>query len=300
MLGQRSIDAIEARPGRQDLRSLPHHWRRPRTVRQARQEDRASRCAGGRDIFAALSRPGGGRRRRSLAIPVSLGIHAAALALLVLLPILWPSSLPTQRNYVRVLLYDPPPPPPPPLPKGSGLRPDREVSRVAKRLEATVAPVVEPPRLDAPQPFEEPTRPAAASSDDGGSPTGSEFGTPEGMEGGVEGGVVGGVPGGVGGGVLGGTGDIPVHDYDRPPRLLKQTRPRYPQEAFVKKIEGTVVLELLIDAAGRVARARVVQSVPALDAAALEAAREWVFSPALKQGRPVATLATAPVSFRIY
>ena len=264
------------------------------------EEDRASRCAGGRDIFAALSPTGGGRGQQTVAIPVSLAIHATVLAFLVLLPILWPSPLPTQRDYVRVLLYDPPPPPPPPLPKGSGLRPERESTRVAKRVGPNVAPVMEPSRLDAPQPLEELPQPAVTSSEDGGSPTGSELGTPEGMEGGVEGGVVGGVPGGVVGGVIGGTGDIPVHDYDRPPRLLKQTRPRYPQEAFVKKVEGTVVLELLIDAAGRVARARVVQSVPALDAAALEAVREWVFSPAIKQGRPVPTAAMAPVSFRIY
>ena len=66
------------------------------------------------------------------------------------------------------------------------------------------------------------------------------------------------------------------------------------------KVEGAVVLELLIDAAGRIARARVVQSVPALDAAALEAVRKWVFSPAIKQGRPVPAAAMAPVSFRIY
>ena len=103
------------------------------------------------------------------------------------------------------------------------------------------------------------------------------------------------------GGVIGGTGAIiPVQDYDRPPRLLKQVRPTYPQEAFAKKVEGTVVLELLIDGAGRVANARVVQSVPALDGAALEAVREWLFAPAIKQGKPVATVARAPVTFRIY
>jgi outer membrane biosynthesis protein TonB len=37
-----------------------------------------------------------------------------------------------------------------------------------------------------------------------------------------------------------------------------------------------------------------------LDAAALEAVRDWVFSPALQRGRPVPTIARAPVSFTIY
>jgi protein TonB len=124
------------------------------------------------------------------------------------------------------------------------------------------------------------------------------------MEGGVEGGVVGGLPGGVLGGVIGGTGrgTVPVveRDYDRPPRPIRMTRPVYPQEAFVKKVEGTVLLELLIDANGQVVRARVLQSVPLLDDAALEAVGQWLFAPAVKHGRPVATVAQAPISFRIY
>ena len=40
--------------------------------------------------------------------------------------------------------------------------------------------------------------------------------------------------------------------------------------------------------------------MPLLDAAALEAVRQWVFAPAHKKGRPVATLALAPVTFRIF
>jgi protein TonB len=120
------------------------------------------------------------------------------------------------------------------------------------------------------------------------------------MEGGVDGGQVGGVPGGVLGGVVGGTGDGPVMDYDQPPRPIKITRPQYPQEAFVKKIEGMVKVQILIDANGRVVNARVIQSIPLLDAAALQTVYQWVFSPAMKNGRPVATLAEAPVTFRIF
>ncbi len=68
----------------------------------------------------------------------------------------------------------------------------------------------------------------------------------------------------------------------------------------MKKVEGTVLVELLIDASGRVARTRVVQSIPLLDAAARETVSEWLFQPARKHGRPVATLANAPVRFRIF
>jgi TonB family protein len=101
------------------------------------------------------------------------------------------------------------------------------------------------------------------------------------------------------GGVIGGTGSI-VLDYDQPPKPIKLTKPQYPQDAFVKKIEGTVVVEIVIDITGRVVHARVVQSIPMLDAAALQTVYQWVFQPALKHGRAVATRATAPVTFRIF
>jgi len=102
------------------------------------------------------------------------------------------------------------------------------------------------------------------------------------------------------GGVVGATGNGPLMDYDQAPRAIKITRPQYPQEAFIKKIEGTVIVEILIDSTGHVVRGRVIQSVPLLDAAALETVYQWVFSPAIKHGRPVPTLAHAPVAFRIY
>jgi protein TonB len=143
--------------------------------------------------------------------------------------------------------------------------------------------------------------PDGAGADQPGSPTGSEFGDALGMEGGVLGGEVGGVPGGVLGGVLGGTGHNlePVRQPDRPARLLRQVRPRYPEEAFNKKVQGTVMVEIVIDAEGRVASARVVGPLPGLDAAALEAVRQWVFAPAMHRGKPVASIGLAPITFRI-
>jgi hypothetical protein len=42
------------------------------------------------------------------------------------------------------------------------------------------------------------------------------------------------------------------------------------------------------------------QSIPLLDAAAVQTVYQWIFSPAMKNGRPVATLAEAPVTFRIF
>jgi protein TonB len=251
------------------------------------------------DLFTGLVVSDPPKARRSVAWPVSVIGHGLAIAAVVLVPILWPSIPPDHPDYVKALLYNPPPPPPPPLPKGSALV---EKQQVAKPVTPETKP--ETPKLDVKidVPKETELKPEAREREDeqAGSPTGSDVGVPEGMEIGVEGGVVGGVPGGVLGGVIGGTGDGPVMDYDTPPKPIKITRPQYPQEAFVKKIEGTVEVEILIDSTGRVVDARVVKSIPLLDAAARQTVMQWLFSPAVKHGRPVATLAFAPVTFRIF
>lgn len=286
---------------------LPADSAAPRATRPEKPPERfptPPAPRGGREVpeFSGLDRTDG--FGRSAASALSMVGHAVILLLLVLVPLFRPGDLIDlqQRDYLRVLIYDPPPPPPPPLPRGTlGLA--RPKPREAAPKLADTPPLSES-RLQAP--IEAVSEPVIVASDNdaeqAGSPTGSDLGVPEGMEGGVEGGVVGGVLGGVLGGVIGGTGTgpVPVHDYDRAPRVLRQTKPRYPPDAFVQKIQGTVLVEILIDDTGRVARARVVQSVPALDAAALEAVRDWTFVPAYKRGRPVATVARAPVSFRIY
>jgi protein TonB len=242
-------------------------------------------------------------RWQRIAGQVSLIGHVVVVALIVLVPIFLPEELPDQGDR-RVVFFDPPPPPPPPLPRGSPLKPQEAKPEPPKPVTETPKPKAE---FTAPIETPQPEKTAQLQPDAGlrpedqfGSATGSDLGDPLGMEEGVEGGVVGGVPGGVLGGVLGGTGTGPVMDYDAPPRPIKITKPQYPQEAFVKKIEGTVLVEILIDSAGRVVRARVIQSVPLLDAAALQTVYQWVFQPAMKHGRPVPTIAHCPVQFRIY
>ena len=252
-----------------------------------------------------LSRPQGAGRALSLGL--SAAAHAVILGLLVLVPLLWIDVEPRQLDAIRVLLYNPPPPPPPPpLPLGS-----RQDTASSPRPSATpperpqrLTPALDEPVVVEPSPPETSSEPSLGTSP--GDPRGSLRGTPTGsewgMEGGVEGGVPGGVLGGVVGGVIGGTGDevVPPGAWDSPPRPIRVTRPVYPHDAFVRKIEGTVELGILIDARGRVARAWVIRSAPLLDEAALVAVKEWLFVPAYKHGRPVATYARAPISFRIY
>jgi protein TonB len=248
-----------------------------------------------RDLTRAPRRVG-----RAPQLLISVLAHVAAGALLVLLPIAFSQAPPPPRaDARRIFLYDPPPAAAAPPLRGPGLL------RAPPATASTPQPPRREPALVAPDtPIASPLEPRAGDAA-GGDPDGSERGDPEGIPGGVPGGIVGGLPGGVPGGVIGGSGTgpalpVPVLRPDTPVRLLRKTRPVYPRDAFKRGTEGTVLLEILIDAHGRVARARVLGSIPALDEAALEAVRSWLFEPARHAGVPVATLAQAPITFSIY
>jgi TonB family protein len=91
-----------------------------------------------------------------------------------------------------------------------------------------------------------------------------------------------------------------ANDYETPPKILKQPKPRYPDQAFQRGTEGIVLVEFEVSEKGDVEGARVLEPVPGLNAAALEAVRKWRFAPALKDGKPIRTTAQAPVTFCIF
>jgi protein TonB len=88
-------------------------------------------------------------------------------------------------------------------------------------------------------------------------------------------------------------------DYDTPPKAVKLRAPKYPEIAPGRRAQGTVLLMIVIDSTGHVPQAEVLESIPALDAAALKCVASWRFKPALKNGQPVSTLAISPVTFRV-
>jgi periplasmic protein TonB len=84
--------------------------------------------------------------------------------------------------------------------------------------------------------------------------------------------------------------------------VLEQVKPEYPRDARWQRIEGMVVVRVVVDRQGRVdpARVRVVQSVPALDAAAAAAILRWRFSPAIAHsGQPVPVIIEVPFRFNL-
>ncbi len=88
--------------------------------------------------------------------------------------------------------------------------------------------------------------------------------------------------------------------YDTPPRPKSVVKPDYPQIAKQAGIEGTVVLQLLIDTDGRVLKTKVLKSItPDIDEAAMKAAYATIFYPAKQRDKPVRVWVSLPVIFKL-
>lgn len=211
-------------------------------------------------------------------------VHAAILSTIIVAQLLSIGPLPTPRTVLAfgevtpVRLDDIPLPPPP---RGS--------AGPAPVTSADAAPIEAPPDI-AP----ERDMPVAPSGHDA---TGVR---------GVETGVVGGID-------LPGTGlaveppppptasrePIRLHAGMQAPRKTVNVPPRYPPHAQAAHVEGTVVLDAVIDPTGRVTDVRVTRSVNLLDQAAIDAVRQWRFTPTLLNGEPVSILLTVTVRFTL-
>ena len=83
------------------------------------------------------------------------------------------------------------------------------------------------------------------------------------------------------------------------PERIRDVPPVYPALARAARIEGTVILEAVIGIDGTVQDARVLRPFPYLDDAALEAVRQWLFTPTRLNGEPVPVVMTVTVTFRL-
>lgn len=87
-----------------------------------------------------------------------------------------------------------------------------------------------------------------------------------------------------------------------PPTVINKVLPVYPPSAKMKETTGITYVTILVNASGTVDSAYVAQGSGSsvLDAAAIDAAYQWTFSPALdKYGVPVPCRITFPVEFRL-
>jgi TonB family protein len=132
--------------------------------------------------------------------------------------------------------------------------------------------------------------PSLGSGEGGGSGTGTGTGVGEGSG------------SGVGPGSGGGTGGGPYRPGAgiTPPEVLREVRPEYTEEARRRNLEGEVLLEVIVRSDGGVGSVRILRGLGAgLDQRAIDAVRQWRFSPARRHGTPVDVLVEVAVEFRL-
>ena len=92
-------------------------------------------------------------------------------------------------------------------------------------------------------------------------------------------------------------GAVRIGGSVRPPVKLVDVPPVRPEQAERANVRGIVIVEVTIDADRTVKDARVLRSIPMLDAAALEAVRQWRYEPTTVYGNAVPVIMTVTVSF---
>ena len=232
----------------------------------------------------------------------SLALHVFLVTLLVAVPVLQVTNNMPDVTTVMAFVAEapapapPPPPPPPPPPKG-------------------------PAQVEKPRPVEvpEPKKPdqitvtlETPAESDTDATTGTLSGA--GVEGGVEGGVAGGVLGGVVGGVVGGMISsapppppppapiVPVRvgGQIKTPALVHRVEPVYPPMAQAARLSGTVILEAVVGIDGRVQSVEVLRPRhKVLDTAAIDALKQWRYTPVILNGIPTPFILTVTFTFSV-
>jgi protein TonB len=86
------------------------------------------------------------------------------------------------------------------------------------------------------------------------------------------------------------------------PELVNRVNPTYPHAAQARRIEGTVILSILVSESGDVADVKVLRpagGTSGLNEAATSAVRKWKFRPGVKDGKRVRVWVTYPIVFKL-
>jgi protein TonB len=237
------------------------------------------------ELFEGVTAPPARNARSPYTIAVSIVAHILVIASVVIVPLLASGALPKlpSDDYLSIFAEAVPPPPPPlPAPPPSRstdtLLPDPGVTAVSYEAPDGVHEEVVDPRP-----------PSIGEID----------------------------PDAVGrmNGLLGGTGNAPapppppapkppagpqkVGGQIREPRRVFSVAPIYPGLARQARVQGTVVIQAVIGVDGAVRDTEIINSVPLLDQAALDAVRQWRYAPTLLNGEPVPVIMTVSVRFTL-
>ena len=81
------------------------------------------------------------------------------------------------------------------------------------------------------------------------------------------------------------------------PTKLADVAAKYPPEALAAGVQGVVIAEIVVNESGNVTDTKLLRSIPLLDEAALEAVRQWRFSPSVVNGQVVPVKMTVTINF---
>jgi periplasmic protein TonB len=261
---------------------------KPKKIEYPKQESR--------DTFveAMLESPCEYKPRNPLEWLVSLIVHGLVIAALIVAPLYFTQSL-DLKAFQNTWLVTPAPPPPAPPPAPAMMM--RTVKSVARLMQGgkMMAPTVIPKQVAI---IKEAPLPPDTDVD--------------GVVGGVPGGIPGGQMGGVLGGIVGGTGHsgiviaapppvarrvVRIGGNLKPPKQIYSEAPKYPVIAKQAQIQGTVIIDAVIDEHGDLVQARVVSGPALLIPSALETVLKWKYEPTRLNGEPISVEMHVEVHF---
>lgn len=237
------------------------------------------------DLFSEISTPSVRVRPSSRwTIPLSIAAHIAIVALVLIIPLMASDILPMPTAGSTRFIAAITPPPAPPAP------------RMAARVTTTPAVVPNPnlAPIVAPEKIVDEVLPSGGRTADGGLDID---------------GVINGVPDSVNLGAPVALAEPPpppapkrpfrVGGAIREPVKVRNVLPIYPPIAQSARVSGRVIIEAVIGTDGAVRDARVLSGTPLLNQAALDAVRQWRYSPTMLNGEAVQVVMTVTVDFRL-
>ena len=244
------------------------------------------------------------RSRRWLSMPIAVALHLVALATFTFASYWNVGEVPEPQTIMSPIWLSPALP----EPKLGGGRPKpvdqpREETKPAEPDKPVQpAPDAVPDQVPTPAPVQD-AAPATTGFDflpDAPEDPGVPWGDPDGDEDAVAPGDGPGTGDGPGAGEGQEEGPVYITVGITRPEILRKVDPRYTEMARRAGVQGTVIIEAIIDEKGNVTAQRVLKALPmGLDQAAMDAIRQWRFKPAYRGSEPVKVYYTLTVNFML-
>lgn len=243
------------------------------------------------------------RPRRWLSLPIAVVLHLVSLATFTFASYWNVSEVPEPATNVVFFSVAPPP-----MPKLGGGRPkpvesaQREAKPVESQEPVQPTPDAVPDQVPTPAPVQD-SPPATTGLDlvfDAPIGDGAPWGDPDGDKDAVAPGDGTGDGDGQDSGGEEEQGPVYITVGITRPEILRKVDPRYTEIARRAGVQGTVIIEAIIDEKGNVTGQRILKGLPmGLDKAAIDAIQQWRFKPAYRGSEPVKVYYTLTVNFTI-